>query len=82
MSYQVHPHLPGHEGLVASIRLALQEIRSRALSSKGKRSQRVHDEVDPEKLQGSQRRITDSESRDQSKRHGNNINCQLELKKF
>jgi len=49
---QVLHHLPGNDVLVSSIGWAVKQIQSGRLGGKRQRGKRVHDQVDPEQLDG------------------------------
>jgi hypothetical protein len=48
------PHGRGDEGLVATLRWAVQDLVGRRIGSEGEGGERVHDQVDPKKLNGSE----------------------------
>jgi len=47
-------HLAGNNEVVFVLRRSFEQVRARQLSSKGQRSQRIHDHVDPKELNGLQ----------------------------
>lgn len=52
MPNNIFPHRPRDEGLRPAVGLALQQFVARQLSCQGKRGQGVHDQVDPQHLDG------------------------------
>ena len=75
-------HSPGDQWLLPAIWLPLEEFVCWLFSSESKTSKRVHDEVDPEQLDGTKRCVADSERAEENKHYSNNIDCQLELEEF
>lgn len=63
MAQDVLHHGPGDERLVAAVRSTQQQRLGGRLGGQGERRQSVHDEVDPEHLDGLQRRVLQEEER-------------------
>lgn len=61
MPQDVFHHGPRNERLVAAVRFTQQQRLSGRLGGQSKRCQSVHDEVDPEHLDGLQRRVLQEE---------------------
>ena len=64
MTNDVLHHRPRDQRLRASVRLAFQHLLRRQLSGQRQRRQRVHDQVDPQHLDGFQRRVLTAQTRD------------------
>ena len=70
-----HPHAFRYEGLGLSVRLSLQKIFRWNISSECKGSKRIHDQVDPQHLDGPQWAVGDGHCRDDGQDHSDNVDC-------
>lgn len=61
MAQDVLHHGPGDQGLVATVRFTQQQRLGGRLGGQRQRRQSVHDEVDPEHLDGFQGRVLSEE---------------------
>jgi len=72
-------HLARNNEVFLLLRRAVQEIGLRELSGECKGSQRVHNHVDPEELDGLQRRLLKQDGTDDGEDKGVDVDGQLEL---
>jgi len=82
MSENVAPHDGVDDLLVACVGLAFQKFFIRRLGCQGEGSKSVHDQVDPEHLDGRQSFVSEEQSTDKHDEHGSAVHCQLELKEL
>ena len=80
LSENVLGHLLRDDVLLLSIRGSLKELLSWQLSSQSKGSQRIHDKVDPQELDGLKRRLPHDDRSNESSNESHNIYSELELK--
>lgn len=75
------PHIDGDEWCLLASGFAVQDLWGWWISGKSKSSQRVHDQVNPEKLDSSQNRVHVwvRYGRDKCKQNSGDIDCDLEL---
>lgn len=76
------PHLRSDDILVPGIGHSLQQFVYWGLSGQSQSSKRIHDQVDPEHLNGSQRRLLEDDSASEGHHYGHTVDGQLELKEL
>ena len=83
LSKDVSPHDGVDDGIVLLLRLTVKDHLSvRRLSSEGKGGESVHDQVDPEHLGGSERRLAEHAGTGKDDEHSNNVDGKLELEEL
>lgn len=82
MSENVSPHHLCHDRSIFVVGLSCQNIFLWRFSGKSKGSEGVHDQVHPEHLDSSQRRVLQNNRSKENNEHCSNIDRQLELKEF
>mmetsp|Transcript_26903 Transcript_26903/g.66291 ORF Transcript_26903/g.66291 Transcript_26903/m.66291 type:complete len:426 (+) Transcript_26903:48-1325(+) len=75
----VAPHVTIHERLIPPVGLALEEISGGQLGSERQRTERVHDEVDPQELHGLERRAKAERGPKGAHEERNDVDGELEL---
>ena len=82
MSENVSPHDFSNDGSVLVIWLSLKDRVIRSFSSQSKSGEGIHDQVDPEHLNGSQWGFSKDGRSEEDDEHGNNVDGKLELKEL
>ena len=82
MSEDVAPHFIRDEGFLASIWFAFEEFGSWTLSGQGEGGEGVHDQVDPEQLEGLHRTLADGDGGDEGEQDSNHVDRELELEEL
>ena len=72
-------HLAGDDVVISVLRGSLEELGAGQLSGEGQGGKRVHDHVDPEKLNGLERRFLKEDSSNNSEDEGVDVDSKLEL---
>jgi hypothetical protein len=72
-------HFPGNNVLVPSVWWSLEELVSRFFSGECERSERVHDEIDPEELNSLKWGLPEDDGADEGSDEGDDVDCELEL---
>jgi hypothetical protein len=76
------PHLRVYYVLSARVGHAVEQVVGGRLGGEGEGGQRVHDEVDPEHLDGGQRRLLDDHCAEEGHEDGHDVDRQLELQEL
>ena len=76
------PHSTGYQGFLAPVGFPLQELVGGRFGGESKTSKSIHDEINPEELDGTEGRVPNTEWPDENQSDGNNVYRQLELEEF
>jgi len=82
LTEDVSPHNTVNDHIRLLCRLAVKDGWRRRLSSEGEGSEGIHNQVNPEKLHGGQRLLTEEASASEDEEHGNNVDSELELEEL
>jgi len=76
------PHLVGDEAFTLGDGLALEELVTGGLGGEGQRGEGVHDEVDPQHLDGIEGGLAEDGATHEGHNQGHEVDGQLELKEL
>jgi len=79
LTYDMLEHLLGDDVLIAAVWHPIQELFGGWFSSEGQRRQRIHNQVDPQHLDGPQHILLNYGSANECDNHGHDVDCQLKL---
>lgn len=82
MSDNVSPHDWGNHVLSLSVGFSVEQIWSGFLSGEGERGEGIHDQVNPEHLNGVQGRFSQDSTSQENHEHGDDVDGDLELEEL
>ena len=82
MRNEEFPHLDGDKSFALGVRFSLEQLVAWRLSGKSERGQGIHDKVDPQHLDGVERRFSQDGTTDKGHHEGHEVDSQLELQEF
>jgi len=78
----VSPHDWGDDKVILLVWGSKEDFIGWWFSGKGESAEGIHDQVDPEHLDGSKRRILKDDGSEENDEHGDDVNRELELQEF
>lgn len=82
LTKKVSPHDWVYNEFLSTLRFSVHESVGRRFSSQSKSGESIHDHVNPQHLNSSERSFSKDSSTREHNEHSNNVDSKLELKEF